>query len=165
MLLLQGRCTLLRDLFLFLIIVIVVIFLVGCSDISLLLRGRFLLLGRGVIISLTDLVAHSPFKCDACHTSGLNWSRGLVKVEVKLDGFMICSLLIDAVQLPLRARVHILLRVATSRYGLRWLSLGDSLLLRIIFLGSSFLPGPRLLRLFELKLSLIVHLIAQVCRE
>ena len=44
-LLLLGRCPLLRDLFLFLIIIIVLIFLVGCSDISLLLRGGSLLLG------------------------------------------------------------------------------------------------------------------------
>jgi hypothetical protein len=42
--LLLGRCTLLRNLFLFLIIIIL-IFLVGCSDISLLLRGGSLLLG------------------------------------------------------------------------------------------------------------------------
>jgi hypothetical protein len=114
---------------------------------------------------LNDLVAQSPFKCDTGHTSGLIRSRSLVKVEVKLNSFMICGLLIDALLLLLRARVYILLRVATGRYSLRWLPLGNSLLLRVVFLGSSFLPGPRLLSLFEVQLPLIVHLIAQVCRE
>ena len=164
MLLLLGRCPLLRDLFLFLI-VIVLIFLVGCSDISLLLRGGSLLLGGGVIIALADLVAHSPFKCDTGHPGGLIRSRGLVQVEVKLDGFMIGSLLIDALLWLLRASVNILLRVATGRHGLWWLPLGDSLLLGVVLLGASFLPGPRLLCLLEVKLPLIVHLIAQVGRE
>ena len=162
-LLLLGRCPLL-NLFLFLV-VIVLIFLVGCSDVSLLLRGGFLLLGGGVIITLADLVAHGPFKCDPGQPGGLIRPRGLVKVEVKLDGFMIGCLLIDALLWLLRASVNILLRIATGRHGLRWLPLGDSLLLRVVFLGASFLPGPRLLSLFEVKLPLIVHLIAQVSRE
>ena len=163
-LLLLGRSPLLRNLFLFLI-VIVLIFLVGCSDISLLLRGGSLLLGGGVIITLTDLIAQRPFKGDTGHTSGLIRPRGLVKVEVKLDGLMIGSLLIDALLWLLRASVNILLRVATGRYGLRWLPLGDSLLLGVVLLGASFLPGPHLLSLFEVKLPLVVHLIAQVSRE
>ena len=78
---------------------------------------------------------------------------------------MIGSLLIDALLWLLRASVNILLRVATGRYGLRWLPLGDSLLLGVVLLGASFLPGPHLLSLFEVKLPLVVHLIAQVSRE
>lgn len=164
-LLLLGRSPLLRDLFLFLIVIVLIV-LVGCSDVSLLLRGGSLLLGGGgVIITLADLVAQSPFKCDPGHTTGLIRPRGLVQVEVKLDGLMISSLLIDALLWLLRASVSILLRVATGRHGLRWLPLGDSLLLRVVFLRASFLPGPRLLSLLEVKLPLIVHLIAQVSRE
>jgi hypothetical protein len=78
---------------------------------------------------------------------------------------MICSLLIDSLLWLLRASVNILLRVATGRHGLRWLPLGDPLLLGVVFLGTSFLPGPRILSLFEVKLPLIVNLIAQVSRE
>ncbi len=145
--------------------IIVLVFLVGWCDISLLLRGGSLLLGGGFIITLADLVAHRPFKGDTGHASRLVRSWGLIKVEVKLDGFMIGSLLIDLLSLPLRASVNILLGISTGRYGLRRLPLGDSLLFRVVFLGSSFLAGPRFLRLFELELPLIVHLIAQVGSE
>jgi len=65
--LLLGRCSLLRDLFLFLVI-IVLILLVGCRDISLLLRGRSLRLGGGVIATLTNLVAQGPLECHAGDT-------------------------------------------------------------------------------------------------
>jgi hypothetical protein len=143
--LLLGRCSLLRDLFLFLVI-IVLILLVGCRDISLLLRGGSLLLGGRVITTLADLVAQGPLECHAGDTGWLIRSRGLVKVEVELDGFMIRSLLVHPLPLP---SYNILLGIASGRHGLRRLPLGDSLLFRVVFLARSFLTGPHLLRLFE----------------
>lgn len=138
------REALLRDLFLFLILIIFI--LVGCRYISLLLRGGPLRLGGGVISTLTDLIAQSTLECHAGDTGRGFRYRGLVKVEVELDGFMICSLLIGL--LPLLS-VNILLRIASGRHGLRRLPLGDSLLFRVVFLARSFLAGPRLRGLFE----------------
>ena len=75
---------------------------------------------------------------------------------------MIRSLLVHPLPLP---SYNILLGIASGRHGLRRLPLGDSLLFRVVFLACSFLAGPRLLGLFEVKLPLIVHLVAQVGRE